>query len=83
MSKVVAAAAVQENFIYNLRLLRRTKGLSGKDLSKELGMHPKRINNMEVKNVPPSLEDLVLVADYFKISFDKLISEKIKLNITP
>lgn len=72
---------VNSFFRYNLQLLRQSEGLSGGELSLKLGMPEKRINDLEGGRMPPRLDDLVRIADYFPITYDDLIGCKIGLKI--
>lgn len=71
----------EETFKYNLKLLRASSGLSGKELSIELDMSVKRINDLEEGRMPPNLEDLIKIVGYFKISFDDLLMTRIQLKL--
>ena len=57
----------------NIKLLRQAKGLSQVELSKELGVTKQCVSNWENDNVIPSVEMLVKLADYFKVTTDYLL----------
>lgn len=72
---------VLEIFRYNLRLLRHSEGLSATELSLKLNLFPKRIADLEGGRMPPNLSDVVAIVDYFPITFDDLLDQKIPLQI--
>ena len=57
----------------NIKLLRQAKGLSQVELSKALGVTKQCVSNWENDNVVPSIEMLVKIADYFKVTTDYLL----------
>lgn len=59
-------------FDSNLRLLRKRKNLTQEDLAREVKSTRSTINNYE-SGIAPSLENLLILADYFKISMDMLL----------
>lgn len=72
---------VNDFFRYNLQLLRQSEGLSAAELSLKLGMNDKRIGDLECAKMPPRLDDLIRIVDYFPITYDDLIDGKIGLKI--
>lgn len=72
---------VNSFFRYNLQLLRQSEGLSAVELSIKLGMHEKRIGDLECGKMPPRFDDLIRIVDYFPITYDDLIDCKIGLKI--
>lgn len=62
------------HFRYNLRLLRATTELSGKELAEKLEMADKRINDLEEGRMPPKMEDAIAIAYYFNITLSDLFS---------
>jgi transcriptional regulator with XRE-family HTH domain len=72
---------VLENFKHNLRLLRASKSISGVELSQELNMPIKRINDLEEGRLPPKLDDLIKICSFYNISFDDILVRKITLKI--
>ena len=57
----------------NIKLLRQAKGLSQVELSKALGVTKQCVSNWENDNVAPSVEMLVKIADYFRVTTDYLL----------
>ena len=71
-------------FRHNLRLLRATTGMSAEALGKELGM-PKyhRVIDLEYgRTSQPKLEEVKIVAEYFKITIDELLYKKAIISFT-
>jgi transcriptional regulator with XRE-family HTH domain len=56
-----------------LRLLRKKAGIKQSELGEAVGLSLKQISNMEIGRRSPSVEVLVAIADYFKISLDSLV----------
>jgi transcriptional regulator with XRE-family HTH domain len=77
----INAANARSNFDYNLRLLRNSKSLTGKELSGLLDLHPGRIYQLEVGKGTVGLTDLFPIMGYFNISFEELCHGKIELQI--
>src|SRR3954468_11367113 len=59
-------------FSNNLKLLRKRKGFSQDDMGKEVGLKRHDIDNYERGIVPPP-ENMIAIADLFKISVDTLL----------
>lgn len=57
----------------NIRTLRLSHGLNQVDLAKALGVSKQCVSNWENDNVLPSIDMLVKLADYFRISTDTLL----------
>lgn len=57
----------------NIKKLRIASGISQVDFAKEIGVTKQCVSNWENDNVMPSIEMLVKVADYFKVTTDYLI----------
>ena len=57
----------------NIRQLRVQSGLSQVELAKKLNVSKQCVSNWENDNVMPSVEMLVKIADYFKVSTDMLL----------
>lgn len=57
----------------NIKELRVNSGLSQVELAKILGVSKQCVSNWENDNVLPSIEMLVKVADYFRVSTDWLL----------
>lgn len=61
----------------NIRKLRINFGLNQVEFAKEIGVSKQCVSNWENDNVLPSIEMLIKIADFFKVSTDFL------LGITP
>lgn len=72
---------VLEDFKYNLALLRCSQGKTGEELSLLLGFSKSRVNDLEQGRMPPKIEDIVAIIDYFDIDFNDLLDSRIGLNI--
>lgn len=72
---------VNEDFKYNLRLLRTAKGLSGVEASEQMGMIANRVNDLEGGRMPPNITDLVKIVDFFDLSFDDLLDQRLSIFI--
>lgn len=59
-------------FSNNLKLLRKKKGFSQDDLAKVVGLKRHDIDNYERGIIPPP-ENMIAIADHFKISVDTLL----------
>ncbi len=57
----------------NLKLLRRSYGLSQQQLADVLGISQQSINKYETRDVQPDLETLKKMADYFHTTIDFLV----------
>lgn len=68
---------VNIDFRNNLRLLRTSHGLSGVELSAELKMTPNRVHDLEEGRMPPKIDDLVRIIDFFDITFDDLLDQRL------
>lgn len=60
----------------NLRLLRRSYGLSQLQLASVLGISQQSINKYETSDVQPDLETIKKMADYFHTTIDFLLDYK-------
>lgn len=73
-----------ETFRTNLRLLRNYKGMSGTELSKALNHHPKlngrRVLEMEYGRINPTMEDIIGIANYFKVAVGDLLQREAKVS---
>ena len=61
--------------IFNNRIknLRNQKNLTQKQLAEALNMTERAYRNYEIKESTPTLENLILIADYFGVSIDYLV----------
>ena len=64
---------LQTNFAQNLRLLRKQKQLTMKQLGNHLKMSDVKISNFENEKNLPNLNDLAEIASFFEISIDVLV----------
>lgn len=62
----------------NLRHLRKTFKISQQKLSDQTNIPRSRIAAYESKNVEPRLEVLIQLADYFNVSLDQFVREKLR-----
>ena len=60
----------------NIRELRIQSGLSQVELAKKLNVSKQCVSNWENDNVMPSVEMLVKIADYFKVTTDMLLGRE-------
>lgn len=56
-----------------IRNLRTARGISQVDLASELGITKQCVSNWENDNILPSIEMLVKISKYFKVSTDYLL----------
>ncbi len=68
-------------FRYNLKMLRASVELPGEELSTKMKLPVKRVNDLEGGRMPPNLEDLIIITNHFRITFDDLLKAKISLTI--
>lgn len=61
----------------NIRLLRKRKRLSQEDLAGELGVTRSAINSYENKLADPPLPVVLKIAEFFKISIDRLVRQNL------
>lgn len=59
----------------NIKLLRKRKRLSQENLAQELGITRSAINSYENQLADPPITVLIKLADYFKISIDRLLKQ--------
>lgn len=60
--------------------LRDMKGISQKELSKILDIHPSVMNRIELGTRPVRNDEIVKIATYFDITTDELLGNKLKVN---
>jgi transcriptional regulator with XRE-family HTH domain len=72
-----------DNFKYNLRVFRVSKGISGKEMCDALGWSDlKKINTLEDPNKPgPKMEDAYKIAQYLNISIDDMIKKRATVKV--
>ena len=64
-----------------LRQLRIQKGLNKQELANILGVSGQTILNQENEIYEPSIEKLILIANYFNVSIDYLVERKNDIDI--
>ena len=57
----------------NIRELRMQYGLNQVEFAQQMNVTKQCVSNWENDNVPPSIEMLVKMADFFKVSTDQLL----------
>ncbi len=62
----------------NIKNLRVLNGLSQVQLAKELGVSKQCVSNWENDNIQPSIEMLIKIAKFFKVSTDYLLDLDVK-----
>ncbi|MCL2693597.1 MAG: helix-turn-helix domain-containing protein [Oscillospiraceae bacterium] len=60
-------------FIERLRALRKQKGLTQQQTAKALGLSERCYRNYEIDKHVPSLENIIIIADFFDVSIDYLV----------
>lgn len=68
------AEELKANFAKNIKYLRNSKHLSQEKLGKDLGYSDKSISKWECGDVLPDVTTLNLIADYFSITLNDLMS---------
>ncbi len=63
--------------------LRAEKGLSQRDMAKELRVSQATYNNWENEKTQPSIEQLIALAEFFGVSVDYLIGRSGEEFVTP
>lgn len=56
-----------------LQKLRKSYGMNQVELSRELGVTKQAVSNWENKNILPSIDLLIRIADFFSVSCDYLL----------
>jgi len=72
---------VNKIFRDNLRMLRQSERLSINELAEKLGFNGRRMKSLDSGEVKPSFSEVILIVDYFPITFDDLLEYKIELHI--
>ena len=57
----------------NIKKLRMARGLNQVDFAKKMGVSKQCVSNWENDNVMPSVEMLVKIADFFKVTTDHIL----------
>lgn len=66
---------INEQIGCKIRLLRKEAGLNQKDFGKLFGMSQNRVTNIETGKSTLSFEELLTLADYFKVPTDFILKE--------
>ncbi|MDR1464284.1 MAG: helix-turn-helix domain-containing protein [Oscillospiraceae bacterium] len=66
---------VIEFIIRRIQKMRDSKGISARDLSLSIGQNEGYINKIETKQGKPSLDGLVFVCEYFRITLAEFFDE--------
>ena len=64
--------SVRKEFAYRLKDLRMEKGLTLKQLSEHIGVSFNTISRWEREERVPNIENIVVLAEFFKVSADYL-----------
>ena len=76
-NKKFSKLRMMNNFAYNLKVLRKEKGLSQPDLAKELNVSKGMISFWENEKYEPTASNIINVAKYFDVSIDDLLLTKL------
>ena len=60
----------------NLAEIRKSKGISQKELAKYLKISPGNLCEWEKGRIEPNIESLKIIADYFDVSIDYLVGRE-------
>lgn len=60
----------------NIRVLRQNSGLNQVEFANKMGVTKQCVSNWENDNILPSIEMLVKIADFFKVSTDFLLGRE-------
>ena len=61
------------DFAKRLRIIRKKKGLTQKQLAVEVGASERGIQSYEIGERNPAFDHLIALADYFDVSIDYLV----------
>lgn len=64
------------DFASRLRRLRELKRLSRRVLSELCGLHHDAIRRFELRQAEPTIDSLIILADFFEVSVDYLIGRQ-------
>lgn len=59
-----------------VRILRENKGINQTELGKQTGMTQRKISYIECGKYEPSIEDIVAICSFFRVSSDWLLGLK-------
>lgn len=63
---------MNKNFVFNLKEIRKAKGISQSELAKKIGVSPQAIHQFE-NGLTPTIERAVEIAQALEITLDELI----------
>ena len=69
------------DFAKRLRIIRKKKGLTQKQLAVEVGASERGIQSYEIGERNPPFDQLITLADYFDVSIDYLVGRTDKPEI--
>ena len=69
------------DFAKRLRIIRKKKGLTQKQLAVEVGASERGIQGYEIGERNPAFDQLITLADYFDVSIDYLVGRTDKPEI--
>ena len=69
------------DFAKRLRIIRKKKGLTQKQLAVEVGVSERGIQSHEIGERNPAFDQLITLADYFDVSIDYLVGRTDKPEI--
>ena len=64
---------IMNYFAYNLKVLRKEKGLSQPELAKKLNVSKGMISFWENEKYEPTASNIILIAKFFNVSIDDLL----------
>ena len=67
---------VELSFGEKIRLLRENAELNQRDLGQAINMTQRKISYLENNKYEPSIDDIIAICTYFKISYDYLLGLK-------
>ncbi len=70
-------------FNERLRALRKDKGMKQEDAAKALGLNYRHYQRLEAGENAPKFENLLLIADFYKVSLDYLAGRTDNREVNP
>ena len=68
------------NFIYNIRVIRMSQGITAKELSEKSGCRQlKRISDIEDGRGKPNIDEIVIICKLFGVKIDQMINDRVKV----
>jgi len=65
----------------NIRKLRMAMGINQVEFAKRIGVTKQCVSNWENDNILPSIEMLIMIADFFSVSTDSLLGRNTDNNL--